>query len=165
MKVPGIVLRLALLRSTSAVLLLTVCGAPAAPAQAPAVTVSLDGTWVNVDAKTRGLVQIDIHDKKIHPYGRCHPNPCDWGELKAKSFASSVESTFPAALTAKYTTNFCRSEITLSLEADGRMRAEVFTHFTDASGRSDYRFVDYLKRIRPAYAPEAQASPPPPAMR
>ena len=153
MKFFGIFLRLALIATTSAAIILPVCGAPATPAQAPAVANKLDGTWVNVDPKTRGLVRIVIDQKKVHPYGACHPDPCDWGELKAKSFAATVDSYYATALLAKYTTSFSRSEITLSLEADGRLRAEVFTHFTDGSGRSDYRSVDYLTRIRPAYTP------------
>jgi hypothetical protein len=148
-----IILRFALVTTTPLAIFLPVCGAPAAPAQAPVVTNNLNGTWFNVDARTRGLVQIEIHDKRIHPYGACHPDPCDWGVLKAKSFAPTVDSNYAMALTAKSTTNFSRSKLTLSLETDGRLRAEVFTHFTDGSGRADYRFVNYFTRMRPAYAP------------
>jgi hypothetical protein len=57
------------------------------------------------------------------------------------------------ALLAKQNTSFSHAEITLSLERDGRLRAEVFTHFTDKSGRADYRTVNYFTRRRPAYAP------------
>lgn len=153
MKVFGIFLRLALIATTSAAIILPVCGAPAAPAQAPAVIGSMNGTWVNVDPKTRGLVRIEIRDKKIHPYGACHPDPCDWGVLKAKVFAASVDSDSAVALLAKQSTSSQRSEITLSLERNGKLRAEIFTHFTDGSGRADYRSIDYFTRIRPAYAP------------
>lgn len=153
MKVMGIILRFALVATTPMAIFLPVYGASAAPAQAPVVTNNLIGTWFNVNARTRGLVQIEIHDKRIHPFGACHPDPCDWGVLKARSFASTVDSGFAVALMAKQTTSFSHSEITLSLERDGRLRAEVFTHFTDGSGRADYRFVDYFTRMRPAYAP------------
>jgi hypothetical protein len=153
MKVMGIFLRFARVATTSTAIFLPVCGAPAAPAQAPAATNDLNGTWFNVDANTRGLVQIEIHDNKIHPYGACHPDPCDWGTLKAKSFAQTVDSGLAVALLAKQNTSFSHVEITLSLERDGRLRAEVFTHFTDNSGRVDYRSVNYFTRRRPAYAP------------
>ncbi len=153
MKVMGIFLRFAFVATTSMAILLPVCGAPAAPAQAPTAINDLNGTWVNVDANTRGLVQIEIHGNKIHPYGACHPDPCDWGVLKAKSFAASVDSSAPTSLLAKQTTSFSHVEITLSLERDGRLRAEVFTHFTDNSGRADYRTVNYFTRFRRAYAP------------
>ncbi|MDR3798899.1 MAG: hypothetical protein P4K93_12130 [Terracidiphilus sp.] len=153
MKVMRIFLRFAFVATTSITILLPVCGAPAARAQAPAATNDLNGTWFNVDTKKPGLVQIEIHDNKIHPYGACQPNPCDWGTLKAKSFAQTVDSGIATALVAKQSLSFKRVEITLSLERDGRMRAEVFTHFTDNSGRADYRSVDYFTRRRPAYAP------------
>jgi hypothetical protein len=153
MKFIAVILRFAFVATTPMAILLPVCGASAAQAQSPVVTNDLNGAWFNVDAKTRGLVQIEIHGKKIHPYGACHPNPCDWGTLKAKSFAQTVDSGLAVALTAKKSTSFSRSEITLSLERDGRMRAEVFTHFTDGSGRADYRSVDYFTHFRPAYAP------------
>jgi hypothetical protein len=113
----------------------------------------LNGKWVNVDPHTRGLVEIDIDNKGIHPYGACHPTACDWGTIKAKSFGSNVESPTAAALLAKKTNSFDKVEITLSLEADGRLRAEVFTHFTDNSGRADYRAVDYFSRYREPYNP------------
>jgi hypothetical protein len=152
-KVSGILFRFVLSATLPAGLLATVSGAPAVIAQGPAVTSNLDGIWANVDPRTRGLVRIEIHGKKIHPYGACHPNPCDWGVLKAKSFAANVDSAIATALVAKYNTNFSRAEITLALEADGRLRAEVFTHFTDGSGRADFREVDSLERVRPEYAP------------
>lgn len=153
MKVMEIFLRIALVATTSIAILLPVCGAPAAPAQAPAVANDMNGTWFNVDARTRGLVQIEIHGNKVHPYGACHPDPCDWGTLKAKSFAQNVDSGSAVALLVKQNTSFSHVDITLSLERDGRLRAEVFTHFTDRSGRADYRAVDYFTRMRPAYAP------------
>jgi hypothetical protein len=153
MKVSAIFVCLALISTIAAAGMLTVWSAPVALAQAPAVIGSMNGTWVNVDPKTRGLVRIEIRDKKIHPYGACHPDPCDWGVLKAKVFAASVDSDSAAALLAKRSTISQRSEITLSLERNGRLRAEIFTHFTDGSGRADYRSIDYFTRVRPAYAP------------
>jgi hypothetical protein len=153
MKISAILLCLVLISTIAVAAMLTVCSASAAAAQAPAVVGNMDGTWVNVNPKSRGPVRIEIQDKKIHPYGACHPDPCDWGVLKAKPFAASVDSPFAAALLAKYSTSFSRAEITLSLERDGRLRAEIFTHFTDGSGRADYRSIDYFTRVRPAYAP------------
>jgi hypothetical protein len=74
MKVMRIILRLALVAITSLAIVLPVRGAIAG-AQAPAATNDMNGTWFNVDAKTRRLVQIEIHGNKIHPYGACQPDP------------------------------------------------------------------------------------------
>ena len=151
MRILGASLRLVLIAISFAAIL-PACGAVAG-AQAPVATNDMNGNWFNVDANTRGLVQIEIHDNKIHPWGACHPNPCDWGVLKAKSFAQAVDSGLAVALLSKQSTSFSHVEITLSLERDGRLRAEVFTHFTDNSGRADYRTANYFTRRRPAYAP------------
>lgn len=151
MKVPGIAFAF-LLGAACLSASLGIRIAPRAAAQGAAAIGALDGTWVNVDPATRGLVRIAIDAKKIHPYGACHPDACDWGVLKAKSFAASVDSSNATALQAKKVTSFSRAEITLSLESDGRLRAEVFTHFTDGSGRADYRTVNYFVRGRAPYA-------------
>jgi len=109
----------------------------------------LDGDWVNVDL-TRGIIEIIIDGKKVHPYGACQPIACDWGVIKAKSFASSVNSTEISTLVAKRYKHSVDVEITLSLLGDGRLRAETFYHFTDASGRRDYSTVYYYRRsVRP----------------
>ena len=101
MKVKGIILCFALASAGSVTAFLLLCGASAVTAQAPAVTNDLNGAWFNLNPQTRGLVRIEIHDKKIHPYGACHPDPCDWGVLKARSFGPTVDSGFAVALLAK----------------------------------------------------------------
>ena len=113
----------------------------------------LDGDWLNIDPNTGGIVEIVVTGKKIHPYGQCHPTACDWGAIKAKSFASSVQSSDINKLVAKKNNGFNQVEITLSLGADGRLRAESFTHFTDGSGRADYSAVNYFQRGRRPYTP------------
>jgi len=120
----------------------------------PTVGVSrLNGDWQNVDPNTRGIVEIVVKGMKIHPYGKCHPTACDWGTIKAKGFASSVDAQDVSRLVAKKHNSFDQVEITLSLEADGRLRVESFTHFTDGSGRADYSAVGYFQRGRRPYTP------------
>ena len=114
---------------------------------------ALDGDWQNIDPNTRGTVEIVIAGRKVHPFGACHPTACDQGVIKAKGFASSVDSSDIRRLVAKEHTGFSQVEITLSLEPDGRLRADRFTHFKDGSGRADYSAVDYFKRGRRPYAP------------
>jgi hypothetical protein len=114
---------------------------------------ALDGDWQNIDPNTRGIVEIVISGRRVHPFGACHPTACDQGVIKAKSFASSVDSSDIRRLVAKEHTDFSQVEITLSLEPDGRLRADRFTHFTDESGRADYSAVDYFKRGRRPYVP------------
>ena len=113
------------------------------------ISSSLDGDWRNIDPKTRGYVEIIIEGKNVHPYGSCHPTACDVGMITAQSFGSNVDSSDISRLVAKKDQGFSQIEITLSLETDGRLRADKFTHFTDGSGRADYSDVGYFYRSNP----------------
>jgi hypothetical protein len=113
----------------------------------------LDGDWKNIDAHTRGIDVIFINGKKVHPFGTCHPTDCDWGVLKAKSFASSVDSADISKLLVKHNTDFGTVEITIALLPDGRLRVDTFTHFRDDSGRADYSDVNYFRRAQSPFAP------------
>ncbi len=75
MKVMRIFLRFALVATTSTAIFLPICGAPAAPAQAPTAINDLNGTWVNADPNTSGFIRIVIDGTTIHPYGNCTPRP------------------------------------------------------------------------------------------
>ena len=153
--IASVVLRAALASAATAALALgCFSAAPARAQQSPqAGAGNLDGDWLNVDPNTRGIVEIVIAGRKVHPFGACHPAACDQGVIKARSFASSVDSSDIRRLVAKEHTGFSQVEITLSLEADGRLRADRLTHFTDGSGRADYSAVDHFQRGRRPYAP------------
>jgi hypothetical protein len=105
---------------------------------------TLNGTWVNVNPGTGGLVRIVIDGLKIHPFGACHPNPCDWHVVQGKSFADSVDSSGVTAMTANVTTSFSVTTLTLTAGPDGRLRVDAFTHFTDKSNRADYHSTNYF---------------------
>jgi hypothetical protein len=113
----------------------------------------LDGDWKNIDPHARGIDVIVIAGKKVHPFGVCHPKDCDWGVIKAKSFASSVDSADISKLVAKKYTGFSSVEMTIALLRDGRLRVDTFTHFTDGSGRADYSDVNYFQRSVNPFAP------------
>ncbi|MGD0902723.1 MAG: hypothetical protein ABR924_07240 [Terracidiphilus sp.] len=153
--VSAVLRRLLVTAATAAIAVGCFSAAPAQAQQtAQAGANSLDGNWANVDPKTSGLVEIDIDGKKVHPYGVCHPTACDLGVIKAKSFASSVNSTEVGKLVAKKSLQFDDLTIALSLEADGRLRAETFTHYTSHIGRADFSAAEYFTRSqRPPGAP------------
>ncbi|HKN20660.1 MAG TPA: hypothetical protein VJX73_04545 [Terracidiphilus sp.] len=146
MKVMGIFLRFAFVATTSMATFLPVCGAPAAPAQAPAAINDLNGTWVNADPNSSGFARIVIDGTTMHPYAPCHPSFCDWGVIEGKIYGASVRSPAPVAMTATVDNNFDEVVITLLLESDGRLRVDNFTHFTDGSRRADYHSSCYLVR-------------------
>jgi hypothetical protein len=110
-----------------------------------------DGSWVNIDSTSRGMAMIEIAGNMIHPYGACQPRFCDMGEIKASSFAYSVNGGAPAALFAEANQGFAEQKIVVVLEQGDRLRVEVLTHFTDGSHRADYYMVGYFMRGRQPY--------------
>jgi hypothetical protein len=133
--------------------LMIAVGLPLAPsAWAQDASPSVDGTWVNIDASSRSLTMMEIHGNKLHPYGQCHPQPCDWGTIKAKPIAPNAAGGARLSLQAKTNQGFAAKSILVSLEADGRLRVEVAVHFTDDSGRGDYHVIEYFVRGRQPYS-------------
>ena len=109
-------------------------------------TGGLNGNWKNVDARTRGLVRIVVDGTKVHPYGACSPVACDWGVIAGQAFASKVDLRDMSSLLVSDSQGFVRRVMTVSIEPDGRLRVQVFNHYTDASRRADSSFVDYFVR-------------------
>ena len=105
-------------------------------------------------------MRIEINGLNIHPFGACHPSPCDWGIVLGKNFAGSVDSSGVAAMTAQVVTSFSETTLTLARETDERLRVDAFTQFTDQSNRADYHSTDYFRRdLRPAPIAAQQPQP------
>lgn len=103
------------------------------------------GTWKNVDQNTRGITTLKISVRgtrvTVQAWGKCHPKDCDWGSARAYPYAPSVSSNLQSqarAVTAVFKTTFNESLIVISKSGSNRLRAGVYTRFTDNSGRSNY---------------------------
>lgn len=99
------------------------------------------GTWVNMNAATRGIVKMVLIDKgdvlAVHAFGACSPTPCDWGQVPARAYAASVSGGPAMAFSANYQFGFKRT--ILSGHLDGHhLIVEDFNVFKDGSGRSPY---------------------------
>jgi hypothetical protein len=106
----------------------------------------LDGNWTNANPGNAGLARIIVDGTRVHPYGACHPTACDWGWIAAQGFASKVENHDIFSLLASTDEGFAKVVMTISLDPDGRLRVQVYSHYTDHSGRSDASHVDYFTR-------------------
>ena len=107
--------------------------------------IDLLGTWVNVDSNTRGMVKIILGyagTLRVHAYGACHPNPCDWGTVNGLTYGNSVSSSRAVAFSATYKFSFKTTIVTGSY-LWGYLVVETYDHFTDNSGRYDY-FSRYI---------------------
>jgi len=101
----------------------------------------LVGTWTNVDHATRDIVKIVISAAgsalKVDVFGACVPTPCNWGSVSAIGYAANVSSSPAVAFSANYTFSFSKVVVTGHISGKDLI-LEVFTEFTDGSGRSNY---------------------------
>lgn len=101
------------------------------------------GHWVNVDPATRSLVSVDIANGpgttiRVHPYGQCHPTPCDWGEALAEKVPIGVALRYRVT----FDQGFATKRVRFDIYSVGTLRVSTIVHFTDGSGRADYTTID-----------------------
>ena len=113
----------------------------------------MTGNWQNVDPNTRGITTLIIdgnpNNLRMHAWGKCHPQDCDWGEVDAYAYAPNVSAPIvptAQAVSAVFTTGFSQTLVIVSPAGNNVIRAEVYTRFTDRSNRSDYRETYTFKR-------------------
>jgi hypothetical protein len=120
------------------------------PSRLPGSMDSFLGEW---KAAGNGLTKVQIRisgsQLRLPAFGRCHPEDCDWGEVDAQPYAPeacpSVTDT-AEVISAEFITSFARRLLLAYPTGTDRPRIEVFTVFTDRSGRSPYHAVTLLTR-------------------
>jgi hypothetical protein len=109
----------------------------------------LVGNWTNVDAGTRGVTRLVIGASTIRAWGQCHPTDCDWGSVPAYAYASDVGDTLRSeakSMTAVFVKSFSVSTVVVKPVGVGLLSADIFTRFTDGSGRTNYEQIYRMKR-------------------
>ena len=106
------------------------------------------GIWRNVDSNTRGITQLNIatagSKAKLHAWGACHPQDCDWGTVIARYAPADM-------LKAYYKNSFSERILVLTKRGTAELKVEMRTRYTDNSGRPNSTAVYRFKRI-PAFA-------------
>ena len=120
------------------------------------------GNWTNIDSNTRSITRVKIdfacsdvvlcdtngHCSQdytgfvIRVYGACQPTNCDWGQANAEVYKLPGE-----VLTAYYNQGFAQRNLLANVNS-GQLWLITDTHFTDQSGRSDYKAFDYFNKSR-----------------
>jgi hypothetical protein len=102
------------------------------------------GTWVNVDPDTRGTTRFVIsqgkNGRKIHVWGRCHPQDCDWGETSLVSIDSGAPRQFVI-----WDKKFVDVYLTLRLENE-EIALDNISIYKDGSGRRNFCMQYRFKR-------------------
>ena len=112
-----------------------------------------NGTWINMDSNTRGMTKMEISHQgsaiKLHAWGKCHPQDCDWGTVPAFLFAPNVSANMMQTgkvMSAMFKTGFNQTLVIVKPAGKNRLKAETFTRFTDGSNRSNYTSSATFKR-------------------
>jgi hypothetical protein len=85
---------------------------------------------------------------RVRIHGQCHPNDCDWGTANATAYAPNAGANLEsqaAVIVATFNQSFARKIVVLR-RSGSDLTYEVFTEFTDGSGRTHYIDRGRLRR-------------------
>jgi hypothetical protein len=114
---------------------------------------SLPAVWINT-AATGNLRAVILSRGsggvlRVHAYGYCSPDPCNWGTVTGITFGSSVNATTGGTFLAPYTFGFANKLLDGTVNAAGtKLTVGVWTEFTDASNRSNYLTTETFVPLR-----------------
>jgi hypothetical protein len=134
---------------------LGLCMALALTNMASAQTARFEGHWKNVNPQTRGVIELDIKgrgiDVDVKAWGACTPKPCEIGNIDAHLYAPGVGDNIVAtaqALIVRYHDSFSERILVIEPRGEGELFAQMFTHFTDNSKRTNYVESGTFKKTR-----------------
>ena len=137
------------MKKISSIVILFVCVLAVSAFSAEGQTPDLEGEWINVDLRTRGLTRLVISKTEngwsIGAWGKCHPKDCSWGAVVLAPLGNSVEDYSFNRGFAVWNAGFATKYVTLTL-SNGQLTAETINIFRDRSGRAHYRTVDVFQR-------------------
>lgn len=110
------------------------------------------GQWTNQNSSTTDVTRVTVTSTganlRINVFGSCQPSDCDWGAVNATAFAATAGGNLnndADVVMASYTQGFARKTVLLRLNG-ANIAYEVFTEFTDSSGRANYHTSGRLNR-------------------
>lgn len=132
-----------MLRLLISVLLLSIPIVPAVLGQL--VPDRLPGTWQSEQQKL--VITGNGQELRVHGWGKCHPEWCDWGEVPLSLIAPSIKSkAYTHALALWH--NDWRTTVAVVRVDQEVLSVEFFKVFHDNSDRSNYRNAALLRRTQ-----------------
>ena len=103
---------------------------------------ALNGMWYGA-AGTKSITKIKIYKAgrrtKVHAWGKCHPNDCDWGLANAQAINSTK-------LIVYWNQGFVRRRMVIRKVGANRLKVRTFSHYTDGSGRPNRVKIEYMHK-------------------
>ena len=110
------------------------------------------GTWTATNASTDGITRVEVTRTgatlRMRVHGQCTPSDCDWGTVNATAYAPNAGANLEneaIAIAATFNQSFARKIVILRRNG-ANLTYEVFTQFTDGSGRTHYFDRGQLRR-------------------
>ena len=118
-------------------------------AQQPTNYSNVVGTWVNVNAATRGITKVVVTQSGgqlyIHTYGACTPTPCDHGTIAADAFSLSVSDAVTKGFSGEYHHGF-KDTLVTGLRSGSLLALESRNKFAAGDNRYDYVGRELFRR-------------------
>ncbi|NER17928.1 hypothetical protein [Spongiivirga citrea] len=113
---------------------------------------NFNGTWKNVNARTRGITKVIISGNGASPYlqifGSCSPKDCDWGRKKSTAYSNSVNGNVRSNseyLSADFSQGFANRKVLVKMSGS-TMVVTTFTTFKNGDRRSNYATTEKFKK-------------------
>jgi hypothetical protein len=124
----------------------------------PTASRALVHTWVNTNAATNSVKQIDIISKRggniaVDAFGVCHPTLCEWGAVPGIVYGANVSSASGLTFQSNQrflsgSTEWSRTALQGTVARRGAglvLTVRELTVFEDGSGRKNYTRVETFK--------------------
>lgn len=110
------------------------------------------GTWKNTDSHAKGIIRLIIYpDGKIRAFGKCSPNPCDFGQTHFTTYAKHVsDNKYHKAGTAYYDFSFKDVILTAHLDSNWKLTLRDYNKFKDHSDRENYWQQNKFRKLTAA---------------
>ncbi|HEY8186177.1 MAG TPA: hypothetical protein VIF64_08915 [Pyrinomonadaceae bacterium] len=102
------------------------------------------GLWINSDSSNRGVTRLQISTGppvRVRAWGECHPSDCDWGTVDGYAYGPNINSNLTSStqtISAVFRSDFSERIVVIRSPGRGSLEADVYTRFTDNSGRTAY---------------------------
>ncbi|MFP2996541.1 hypothetical protein ABN763_11545 [Spongiivirga sp. MCCC 1A20706] len=113
---------------------------------------NFNGTWKNVNTRTRGITKVIISGNGSNPlvqvFGSCSPKDCDWGKKKSIAYTNSASGNVRGNteyLSVNYPVSFANKTVMVKMNGN-TLEVTTLTRFKDGSRRTNFVSTEKFKK-------------------